>query len=150
MNLMDTMQGSLLENFFPAGWDLAKMDACIGTPEDVLDRQSFWHRDFTPVQCESLSDFDVLMGHEIALQIKETKDAGRKCAFILPVGPMGMYKWVVYFLKSWNVDCKHVTTFNMDEWADGEGNTLPLSLIHISSKLRTVLGPNIRSVPSRE
>ena len=125
MNLMDTMQGSLLENFFPAGWDLAKMDACIGTPEDVLDRQSFWHRDFTPVQCESLSDFDVLMGHEIALQIKETKDAGRKCAFILPVGPMGMYKWVVYFLKSWNVDCKHVTTFNMDEWADGEGNTLP-------------------------
>ena len=125
MNLMDTMQGSLLENFVPAGWDLAKMDACIGTPEDVLDRQSFWHRDFTPVQCESLSDFDVLMGHEIALQIKETKDAGRKCAFILPVGPMGMYKWVVYFLKSWNVDCKHVTTFNMDEWADGEGNTLP-------------------------
>ena len=23
MNLMDTIQGSLLENFFPAGWDLA-------------------------------------------------------------------------------------------------------------------------------
>ena len=36
MNLMDTIKGSLLENFFPAGWDLAKMDACIGTPENVL------------------------------------------------------------------------------------------------------------------
>ena len=24
-----------------------------------------------------------------------------KIAFILPVGPMGMYKWVVYFLKEW-------------------------------------------------
>ena len=29
MNLMDTLSGSLLEGFFPAGWDLAKMDACI-------------------------------------------------------------------------------------------------------------------------
>ena len=48
-----------------------------------------------------------------------------KIAFILPVGPMGMYKWVVYFLKEWKVSCEHVYTFNMDEWADGDGNTLP-------------------------
>ena len=38
---------------------------------------------------------------------------------------MGMYKWAVYFLKQWNVDCKHVYGFNMDEWADKDGNTLP-------------------------
>lgn len=36
-----------------------------------------------------------------------------------------MYRWAVYFLKEWQVSCDHVTTFNMDEWADGEGNTLP-------------------------
>ena len=36
-----------------------------------------------------------------------------------------MYKWVVYFIKAWNVSCEHVYTFNMDEWADAEGNTLP-------------------------
>ena len=125
MNLMDTIKGSLLENFFPAGWDLAKMDACIGNPENVLERQPHWNEGFTPVMCDNLSDFDVLMGHEIAMQIKKTKDEGRKVIFILPVGPMGMYKWVVYFLKEWNVSCEHVTTFNMDEWSDGEGNTLP-------------------------
>jgi len=125
MNLMDTIKGSLLEGFFPAGWDLAKMDACIGTPENVLERQAHWNDGFEPVMCDNLSDFDVLMGHEIAMQIKKTSDEGRKVAFILPVGPMGMYKWVVYFLKEWNVSCEHVTTFNMDEWSDGEGNTLP-------------------------
>jgi len=38
---------------------------------------------------------------------------------------MGMYRWAVYFLKEWNVKCDHVYTFNMDEWADAEGNTLP-------------------------
>ena len=125
MNLMDTIKGSLLEGFFPAGWDLAKMDACIGTPENVLERQPHWNEGFTPVMCDNLSDFDVLMGHEIAMQIRKTKEEGRKVIFILPVGPMGMYKWVVYFLKEWNVSCEHVTTFNMDEWSDGEGNTLP-------------------------
>ena len=43
---------------------------------------------------------------------------------ILPVGPMGMYRWAVYFLKEWNVSCDHVFGFNMDEWSDREGKTL--------------------------
>ncbi|MBQ4631116.1 MAG: glucosamine-6-phosphate isomerase, partial [Clostridia bacterium] len=88
------------------------------------DRQDFWHKDFTPVRCETLGEFDTYMGHEIALQIKNAKDRGEKLALILPVGPMGMYKWAVYFLKAWNIKCDHVYTFNMDEWADAEGNTL--------------------------
>ena len=29
MNLLTTLKGSLLESFFPAGWDLAKWDACV-------------------------------------------------------------------------------------------------------------------------
>ncbi|MEG2860313.1 MAG: glucosamine-6-phosphate isomerase [Clostridia bacterium] len=124
MNLIDTIQGSLLEHFYPAGWDLAKMDACVGAPETVCDPQPFWNPAFQPIMCDGLGDFDTLMGHEIALQIKQTRDAGQKIALILPVGPMGMYRWVVYFLKAWQVKCDHVTTFNMDEWADGEGHTL--------------------------
>ena len=125
MNLMDTMSGSLLENFYPAGWDLYKMDACVGTPEDVFERQPHWNEGFQPVLCESLADFDVYMGHEIAMQIRKTREEGRKLAIILPVGPMGMYRWVAYFLKEWNLSADHVTTFNMDEWADRDGYTLP-------------------------
>ena len=37
------------------------------------------------------------------------REAGRKLALILPVGPMGMYRWTVYFLRDWNVPCDHVT-----------------------------------------
>lgn len=127
MNLMDTIKGSMLEGFFPAGWDLGKIDACIDEPGTVLNRQPHWNGAFSPIACETLADFDTMMGHEIAMQIRETRDAKRKLALILPVGPMGMYKWVVYFLKAWNIPCDHVYTFNMDEWADGEGNTLPAS-----------------------
>ncbi len=100
---------------------MAKIDACC---DMGVAREEFWNKDFNPVECDNINDFDTLMGHEIALQIKLAKDEGRKLAMILPVGSMGMYKWAVYFLTAWKVDCKHVYTFNMDEWADGEGNTL--------------------------
>ena len=125
MNLLDTLSGSLLENFFPAGWDLARIDACCANPPAaVTERQAHWHPRFTPLPCETLADFDTMLGHEIAWQIKCARDAGHPLALILPVGPMGMYRWAVYFLKEWGVRCDHVTGFNMDEWADGEGNTL--------------------------
>ena len=123
---MGTLQGSLLENFFPAGWDLAKIDACCSNPpETITDRQPWWNAGFQPIPCKTLDDFEVMMGHEIALQIRRTREAGKKLALILPVGPMGMYRWTVYFLKEWNVKADHVYGFNMDEWSDGEGNTLP-------------------------
>ena len=121
MDFMSTVQGSLLENFYPEGWDMARIDACC---EKGAAREDFWNPGFTPVECADIHDFDTFMGHEIALQIKNTREEGRKLAIILPVGPMGMYRWASYFLNEWKVNCDHVTTFNMDEWADGEGNTL--------------------------
>ena len=121
MNFTSTVKGSLLDGFYPMGWDMEKIDKCC---DMGVKREDFWHKDFCPVECESLSDFDVYMGHEIALQIKISKDKGEKIAMILPVGPMGMYKWASYFLNEWNVCCDHVYTFNMDEWSDSEGNTL--------------------------
>jgi glucosamine-6-phosphate deaminase len=125
MNLLTTLAGSMMEGFLPRGWDLAKIDRCCSNkPESITDRQSWWHPGFQPVACESLADFDVMMGHEIALSIKHSRDAGHKAAMILPVGPMGMYRWAVYFLKEWKVSCDHVFGFNMDEWSDRDGHTL--------------------------
>jgi glucosamine-6-phosphate deaminase len=126
MDLLTTIQGSLLENFFPRGWDLAKIDACIADdPRAITERQAWWNEKFELVSCASLTDFDTYMGHEIALTIRRAREAGHPLAMILPVGPMGMYRWAVYFLKEWNVSCDHVTGFNMDEWSDAQGNTLP-------------------------
>ena len=128
MDLLTTLSGSLLEGFFPAGWDLARIDACCShPPKTVFDRQPWWHEGFEPVGCDNVADFDVFMGHTIAQTIREAKEAGRKQVLILPVGPMGMYRWAVYFLRQWNVACDHVYGFNMDEWSDAEGNTLPAS-----------------------
>ena len=69
------------------------------------------------------------MGHEIALKIKRAKDESRKISFILPAGPMDMYKWATYFLNAWGVKCDHVTSFSIDEWADAEGKLVSLNRV---------------------
>lgn len=125
-NLITTLKGSLLEGYFPKGWDLAALDRiCSQPPEAITKRERWWNSTFEPVPCDSLTDFDMMLGHEIAIEIARAKSARKQIVFILPVGPMGMYRWAVYFLKEWNVACKHVHGFNMDEWSDANGNTLP-------------------------
>ena len=121
MNFMTTVAGSMLEGFYPKDWDMARIDECC---EKGVAREDFWNPNFQPIECGALSDLDTLMGHEIAMQIKLAAQRKEKLAMILPVGPMGMYKWASFFLNEWDVDCSHVYTFNMDEWADAEGNTL--------------------------
>jgi glucosamine-6-phosphate deaminase len=126
MDLLTTISGSLMEGFLPRGWDLARIDGLAAlSPEAATARQTWWHPQFQPVACATLADFDTYMGHEIAREIQLARQDGRQIAFILPVGPMGMYRWTVYFLKEWDVPCDHVHGFNMDEWSDAQGNTLP-------------------------
>lgn len=125
MDFNSTVKGSMLEGFYPAGWDMVKIDKCCSNaPESINERQDYWNKDFAPIACDNIEEFNVKMGHEIALEIKKANEENRKIMFILPVGPMGMYKWAVYFIKEWNVSCKNVYCFNMDEWADAEGNTI--------------------------
>lgn len=126
MDLISTLAGSMMEGYFPKGWDLAKIDRLAAAdPASLSRRQPWWHEHFEPVPCARFEDFDTFMGHEIALEVLRARQAGRPIAFILPVGPMGMYRWAVYFLKEWGVGCDHVHGFNMDEWSDAQGDTLP-------------------------
>ena len=126
MDLASTIKGSMLEGFFPEGWDLAKIDALVSDdPDNLPKREPWWNRRWRPVACDSLEDFNVMMGHEIAMTIAGARARKEPLALILPVGPMGMYRWVVYFLKEWKVKATHVHGFNMDEWSDARGRTLP-------------------------
>ncbi len=125
MDMANTLKNSYFGTVFPEKWDIERIKQCCSNdPESVLAPQPFWHKDFRPVPSNNLEQFGAYMGHEIAMQIKLAKQDGRELVLILPVGPMGMYHWAVYFLKEWNVSCEHVHGFNMDEWADENGTTL--------------------------
>ena len=125
MDFISTVKGSLLEHFYPEEWDFQKIDGCCShRAEEIFEPQSFWNKNFVPVACESVEDFNMMLGHEIALTIRKARDKKEKLIMVFPVGPMGMYRWAVYFLKEWKVSCTHIYGFNMDEWSDQDGNTL--------------------------
>lgn len=115
MNLLTTLKGSLLESFFPVAWDLAQWDACVADdPNAIFECQPKWHKGFTIRMANDVADFNVMLGHERAMEIRSCREAGRNLILILPVGPMGMYRWVAYLLNEWNTPCDHVYGFNMD------------------------------------
>lgn len=126
LDLLSTLKGSLLEGFYPAGWDLRKMDRCAAMPRaQLLKPARWWNRDFKPVVVRDVAEMDQRMGNAIADEIERSRKAHRPLILILPVGPMGMYKQVVARMKSSRTNCDHVMTFNMDEWSDAKGNAMP-------------------------
>jgi glucosamine-6-phosphate deaminase len=126
LDMLSTIKGSILEGFYPRGWNLSRIDACCAMGlKKVTTRDRHWHRDFKPVAVRDVGEMDRRMGEAIADEIEQTRKRGQKLALILPVGPMGMYDTVLARLKRSRMKCDHVTTFNMDEWADRDGNTMP-------------------------
>ena len=112
MDFLSTFKGSYAGSFYPAGWDYAKIQkiTALGSA-DFHKRQPHWHKDFAPVICEDgppangVETMNAMMGYEITFnQIRETaRSRSRELALILPVGPMGMYRWVIYFCRKHNV-----------------------------------------------
>ena len=54
-------------------------------------------------------------------RIKKASDEGRRLVLILP-NPVFCYRKVAYLINKFRVDCKNLYTFNMDEYADEDGN----------------------------
>jgi glucosamine-6-phosphate deaminase len=130
MDFLSTLPGSYAGPFYPQGWDYRKIDKITGYDLAATQkRQPHWHKNFDVEICNDSSGgveaMNAKMGYEIFCQIREADETKRELAMILPVGPMGMYQWVVYFCRKHNVSCKHVHGFNMDEWSDQEGNSTP-------------------------
>jgi glucosamine-6-phosphate deaminase len=121
--MLNTIRGSRLEHFYPRGWNLSRIDRCCAmSAKELTTPARHWHDDFraTPVQ-----EIGRPMGDAIADVIEKTRKQHRKLAIILPVGPIVMYKTVVARLLASKTKCDHVTTFNMDEWSDRRGNSMP-------------------------
>jgi glucosamine-6-phosphate deaminase len=59
-------------------------------------------------------------------RIKTAADEGHNVVMITP-NPARLYMQVAYLINLFNVDCKHVYTFNMDEYANEQGQTAPES-----------------------
>jgi glucosamine-6-phosphate deaminase len=62
---------------------------------------------------------------DIVSRIRRTGEEGRKCVLILPVGPVPQYRIAAEMINRQGINCAHLVTFNMDEYADERGETAP-------------------------
>lgn len=82
-----------------------------------------WNPDFK-IDIVPDADFPFRLVIEIFSRIKAASDEGRRLVLILPQ-PEPLYSNVAYLLNKFGVNCRNLHTFNMDEYADEEGNIAP-------------------------
>jgi glucosamine-6-phosphate deaminase len=63
---------------------------------------------------------------DIFFRIKEAMENGEKLVMILPQ-PWPLYKNIAYMINRSGINCRNLYTFNMDEYADQDGNIAPES-----------------------
>ena len=104
-----------------------------------ITRDDFVNHPNPNLNVQVLRDDEItfLFVSDIFLRIKEAMEAGEKLVMILPQ-PWPMYKQVAYLLNRCKVNCQNLYTFNMDEYADENGNiapeTWPLGFTHALKK----------------
>jgi glucosamine-6-phosphate deaminase len=62
---------------------------------------------------------------DIVRRIWEKGEVGEFLVAIFPVGPMPQYPIAARMINELRISCRHVHSFNMDEYADEEGRTAP-------------------------
>ncbi|HET6429945.1 MAG TPA: hypothetical protein VFJ30_16130 [Phycisphaerae bacterium] len=109
-----------------------ELDQMLAIPTDELS-------DHTDIPIAVLGDLDAFYEHvarHMADVVIANNAAGKHTCFILPVGPTGQYPKFADLVNSERIDCRHVHTFNMDEYMDWQGRLIPES--HPMSFQRTM------------
>ena len=72
-----------------------------------------------------LGEFYAAFAVDIVGRIKQAFEENRTFVGIFPVGPMPQYAIAAQMINELRIPMHHVHTFNMDEYADQDGNTTP-------------------------
>ncbi len=76
---------------------------------------------------DDVDAFYTAFANDIVARIETTREEGRRCVLILPVGPVPQFTKAVAMINERRLTMDHVHTFNMDEYADEDGNTAPVT-----------------------
>jgi glucosamine-6-phosphate deaminase len=115
-------------------YDLAKFisfrdrDACERARQITRDELTVHpNPDFRIRVVEKSADFYRQFAEDFVGRIRRARDAGEQFVAILPVGPMPQYEIAVKMINRERLSLRHVHTFNMDEYADQDGVSAPVS-----------------------
>jgi glucosamine-6-phosphate deaminase len=83
--------------------------------------------DFRIALVDDAGDFYTRFATDLVDRVRTARDEGRHFVAILPVGPMPQYEIAARLINEERLSLQHVHTFNMDEYANEDGVTAPLS-----------------------
>ena len=83
--------------------------------------------DFRIAVVDDAAEFYASFAADLVGRIRAARDEGRTFVAILPVGPMPQYELAARAINEERLSLAHVHTFNMDEYANEEGVTAPVS-----------------------
>jgi glucosamine-6-phosphate deaminase len=83
--------------------------------------------DFRIAVVDDPDEFYRAFAADLVGRIRAARDEARTFVAILPVGPMPQYELAVRMINEERLSLAHVHTFNMDEYANEEGVTAPVS-----------------------
>ncbi len=83
--------------------------------------------DFVIQVIDEKAVFYQAFAEDLVGRISESADADRQFVAILPVGPVPQYTIAADLINQQRISLRHVHTFNMDEYADQDGNTAPIT-----------------------
>jgi glucosamine-6-phosphate deaminase len=98
-------------------------------------------------------DFTFKLINDIFGRIKLAREEGRKLVIILPQ-PEPLYAWVADLCNRHRIPCDHLYTFDMDEYADQDGNIAPETwpnsfLFNMKNNFYAKLDPKLRPPESQ-
>lgn len=76
---------------------------------------------------EAKDEFYLAMALDLVQRIVEARENQQSLVLILPVGPVPQYSIAARMINQLRIPLDHLHTFNMDEYADQDGNTAPPS-----------------------
>jgi glucosamine-6-phosphate deaminase len=83
--------------------------------------------DFRIALVDEPRDFYARFAADFVGRVRAARDEGRPLVAILPVGPMPQYALAARLINAEGLSLRHLHTFNMDEYANEEGVTAPVS-----------------------
>jgi glucosamine-6-phosphate deaminase len=83
--------------------------------------------DFKIRVIDDAKEFYAAFAHDLVDRIRAARDERRQFVAILPVGPMPQYELAARMINEEQLLLAHVHTFNMDEYANAEGATAPVT-----------------------
>lgn len=92
-------------------------------PRESITRHS--NPEFRIRVIDSAEEFYFQFALDIVNRLRASMEAGKQLVGIFPVGPMPQYEYAASMINQLRISCRHLVSFNMDEYADEDGNTAP-------------------------